>query len=319
MTRFLVVDDSALARQILRDLLQKTFQATVVDAVDGLDAIRRLDEDGPFDLILSDLQMPRMDGLQMLAVVRDRFPRIPIVILTAFGNEEIAVKAIQGGAASYIPKQIVRSRLPDVVRTVLTASTRKKVRERLTRHIVRHEMEFNLANERELISAVVAELQEIGQASGAFEDQHLTQIGVALEEALTNAMIHGNLEISSELRARDDDSYEQMILARQTTEPYCNRRIRVCCRFTCAEVKFVISDEGLGFDVASVPDPRDPENFLKPSGRGMLLIRSFMDYVGHNVLGNEITLIKRSKRSDGSAHSDREQQDHTSEAQPALN
>lgn len=297
MTRFLVVDDSALARQIIGDLLKKTYQGNVVDAVDGMDAIRCLEERGPFDLILSDLQMPRMDGLQMLEVVRDRFPRIPVVILTAFGNEEIAVKAIQGGAASYIPKQIVRSRLPDVVRTVLTASTRRQIRERLTRHIIRHELEFNLANERELVSAVVAELQEIGQASGAFEEPELTQIGVALEEALVNSMIHGNLEISSELRSRDDDSYEQLIKLRQSTAPYCDRRITVTCRFTSSEVRFVVKDEGPGFDVASVPDPRDPENFLKPSGRGMLLIRSFMDDVLHNAAGNEITLVRRSKRA----------------------
>lgn len=200
MPNFLVVDDSVLARQIIGDLMKKSFHGTVVEAADGDDAVRCLEQQGPFDLIVSDLQMPKMDGLALLAIVRERFPRVPFVILTAFGNEEIAVQAIQGGAASYIPKQIVRSRLAGVVRTVLTASTRRQIRDRLTKHIVRHELEFNLSNHGELVSAVVAELQEIGQASGAFEDQQLTQIGVALEESLLNAMVHGNLEISSDLR-----------------------------------------------------------------------------------------------------------------------
>ena len=293
MLRFLVVDDSALARQIIGDLLKKSFDAAIFEASDGVEAVRSLDEQGPFDLILSDLQMPNMDGLALLKVVKDRFPRIPYVILTAFGNEEIAVKAIQSGAASYIPKQIVRSRLQGVVKTVLTASTRRQVREQLTRHIVRHEMEFSLDNRGELISAVVEELQEIGQASGAFQEQQLTQVGVALEETLLNAMIHGNLEISSELRARDDDSYEQMIRVRQQQLPYRNRRIQVSCQFTPNEARFVVVDEGPGFNVASVPDPREPENYLKPSGRGLLLIRSFMDEVYHNDTGNSITLIKR--------------------------
>ena len=295
MTRFLVVDDSMLARQIIGDLLQRSFSGDVVHATDGLDAVRCLEELGPFDLILSDLQMPRLDGLGLLSVVRERFPRNPFVIFTAFGNEEIAVKAIQAGAASYIPKQLVRSRLADVVRTVLTAATRRQVRDRLSRHIVAHELEFCLTNDRKLLSAVVAELQEIGQASGMFEDHQLTRIGVSLEESLLNAMIHGNLEISSELREREDDAYEQLILDRQQLSPYQDRRIYLTARFTPAEVRFVITDEGPGFNIKSVPDPCDPQNFLKPSGRGLLLIRSFMDEAFHNPTGNSITLVKRGK------------------------
>ena len=296
MTRFLVVDDSSLARQIVSDILKKAFNASVVEANDGLEALQCLETKGPFDLILSDLQMPKMDGLTFLSVVRERFPTNPFVILTAFGSEEIAVQAITAGAANYIPKQSVKTRLQDVVRTVLTASTRRKVRDRLTQFIVSHELEFRLRNDRELISAVVAELQEVGQSSGAFDDQELTRIGVALEESLSNAMIHGNLEISSDLRSRDDDAYEQMVLERQNSEPYRSRHIQVSCKFTPAEVRFSIVDEGPGFDLESIPDPRDPQNFLKPSGRGLLLIRSFMDNVYHNSLGNSITLVKRRKQ-----------------------
>jgi anti-sigma regulatory factor (Ser/Thr protein kinase) len=59
-------------------------------------------------------------------------------------------------------------------------------------------------------------------------------------------------------------------------------------------VRNCITDEGRGFNTELVPDPTDPENFLKASGRGLLLIRSFMNEAYHNERGNEITLIKRS-------------------------
>jgi anti-sigma regulatory factor (Ser/Thr protein kinase) len=131
----------------------------------------------------------------------------------------------------------------------------------------------------------------IGEAY--FEEQQLTRVGVALEEALSNAMIHGNLEISSDLRTRDDGAYEEAIRTRQTAPEYRDRRIHVRCRFTPAVARFEIADQGPGFDVSRVPDPNDPANFLKPSGRGLLLIRSFMDEVFHNPTGNHITLIKR--------------------------
>lgn len=296
MSRFLVVDDTALAQQVVGNMLRKTFNATVIYANDGLEAMRCLEKDGPFDLILSDLEMPNLDGLALLAVVVERFPRIPFIAFTAFGNEEIAVKAIQGGAASYLPKKQIVSRLAAVVRTVVTASTRRQLRDRLTQHLVSQELEFCLSNNRELITAVVAELQEIGQASGAFDDLQLTRIGVAVGESLVNAMIHGNLEISSELRERDDDAYEQMIRSRLDDPQYCNRRIHVRCRFTPSEAKFIIQDEGPGFDIATVPDPTKSGNFLKVSGRGLLLIRTFMDETLHDMDGRRITLMKRSTR-----------------------
>lgn len=294
MSKFLVVDDSAVSRRIVGHLLEKSFECTVMYANDGVEAVECLESGGPFDVILSDLRMPRMDGLALLAVVRERFARQPVIILTAYGSEEIASLAIHGGAASYVPKLMVPSRLAHVVQTVLTAGTRRKVRSHLAEHLVCQELEFNLSNERELITAVVAELQEIGQASGAFDEQQLTRIGVALEESLSNAMIHGNLEVSSELRDQDDNAYELMIRARKETPPYRDRRIRIHGRFTPSEARFVIADDGPGFDVSAVPDVMDPENFLKPSGRGLLLIRSFMDEVIHNSRGNAITLIKRS-------------------------
>ena len=59
------------------------------------------------------------------------------------------------------------------------------------------------------------------------------------------------------------------------------------------EVRYTIRDEGPGFDPGTIPDPTDPANIVKASGRGLLLINTFMDEVSHNETGNEITLIKK--------------------------
>ena len=55
----------------------------------------------------------------------------------------------------------------------------------------------------------------------------------------------------------------------------------------------MVRDEGLGFDPSLLPDPTDPANLGKVSGRGLLLIQTFMDHVEHNATGNEITMVKR--------------------------
>jgi anti-sigma regulatory factor (Ser/Thr protein kinase) len=64
-------------------------------------------------------------------------------------------------------------------------------------------------------------------------------------------------------------------------------------RETRTEVTFVIADEGPGFDPSRLPDPTDPAQLERVHGRGLLLIRTFMDEVSHNERGNEITMVKR--------------------------
>ena len=59
------------------------------------------------------------------------------------------------------------------------------------------------------------------------------------------------------------------------------------------EATFLVRDEGLGFDPSTLPDPTDPANLGKVSGRGLLLIQTFMDHVEHNATGNQITMVKR--------------------------
>ena len=76
-------------------------------------------------------------------------------------------------------------------------------------------------------------------------------------------------------------------------ESYRDRRVRVTATFSADEARFVISDEGRGFDVSKLPDPTNPENMARAHGRGVLLIQTFMDAVVYNATGNRVTLIKR--------------------------
>ena len=69
--------------------------------------------------------------------------------------------------------------------------------------------------------------------------------------------------------------------------------MHVLARESHREAVYVIRDEGPGFDPTGLPDPTDPSNLERVSGRGLLLIRTFMDEVHHNKAGNEITMVKR--------------------------
>jgi anti-sigma regulatory factor (Ser/Thr protein kinase) len=70
----------------------------------------------------------------------------------------------------------------------------------------------------------------------------------------------------------------------------------VTARLALEEAVWVIRDKGSGFDPSKLADPTDPENLLKSSGRGLFLIRTFMDEAHHSESGNQITMIKRRGR-----------------------
>ena len=122
---------------------------------------------------------------------------------------------------------------------------------------------------------------------------HLTLINTPDKRHMTNAIIHGNLEVSSKHREGDGEEFYRRIRKRQSQFPYSERTLFVEAVFRLGEARFAIRDEGQGFDPSQVSDPTQRSNLDKPYGRGLFLIRAFMDEVLFNKEGNEITLIKR--------------------------
>jgi anti-sigma regulatory factor (Ser/Thr protein kinase) len=144
-----------------------------------------------------------------------------------------------------------------------------------------------------MISHVVGIMLDFSHRNGLLTEHEQLRAAVALEEALVNAVIHGNLDVPSCLRDLDDGSYERLIDARLQKAPYRSRLVEIVVRYTASEVFFIIRDEGVGFDVSSVPDPTDDTLSIRTHGRGLLLMRTFADKVIYNSSGNQVTLIKR--------------------------
>lgn len=292
MPTVLVVDDSAVDRQLIGGILEKDADLTIEYAVHGADALAKVEQAVP-DLVVTDLVMPEMDGLQLVAAARRLHPLVPVVIVTAKGNEEIAVRALQQGAASYVPKRVLAQDLLEVVHNVLAVSYQQHSQTRLLGCMTRSDYSFVLDNDCSLFGPLVAYLQEGITRAGLCGQADRTRVGVALEEALTNALYRGNLEVSSELREEDDKKYHTLVTQRRQQAPYRDRRIYVEVTLTCQQAVFRIRDEGPGFDPSTLSDPTHPANLEKPGGRGILLMRTFMDEVAYNQAGNEITLVKR--------------------------
>jgi CheY-like chemotaxis protein len=290
--RVLIVDDNAADLKIAGSIVEKQLGQKAVFATNGLQALELVKADPP-SIVLADLQMPEMDGLELVEEMKARFPLIPVVIFTAYGSEEIALKALQAGAASYVPKRIMATDLGGVLEAVLAASEVDLRRHRVLECLVRSEHEFSLANDPTLIPPLVTLLQETLVAMRLCHENGRIRVGVALEEALCNALYHGNLEVSSELRQGSEHQYRALVEQRRRESPYQERVVYLHARLTRDEAVFTIRDEGPGFDPNTLPDPTDPANLERASGRGLLLIRTFMDQVSYNGEGNQITMVKR--------------------------
>ena len=295
MTSLLVVDDSAVDRRFVGGLLEAAPDWAVRFAHNGAEALAAM-EQAHTDLVITDLVMPEMDGLELVGAIRSRYPRVPVILITGEGSGDIAVAALRKGAAGFVPKQELANDLLDSIRNVLAISGDQARHARLIESMERNECLFVIDNDVTLFPALVGFLQESAMQIGLCDETERVRIGIALEEAIANAVYHGNLEIDSSLREIDAGQYEALLEQRRHQSPYCHRRIHVKATLTRTEGLFVIRDEGPGFDPTNLPNPTDPANLEKITGRGVLLMRSFMDDVTYNSKGNEVTLHKRRER-----------------------
>jgi CheY-like chemotaxis protein/anti-sigma regulatory factor (Ser/Thr protein kinase) len=301
MATVLVVDDSATDRHLAGSLLEKRPGLTAVEKRTGLTAVYANDgqealalcQREPPDLVVTDLQMPHLNGLELVEALKSNHPSLPVILMTGQGSEDIAIQALRLGAASYVPKRNLVRDLLETVEEVLAVAQAKRSQQRLTECLVQTSSVFVLDNDLALTTPLIGYQQEVLTHMKLCDANGLIRVAVALREAMANAIIHGNLEVSTQLLESDEKAYHRLLTERRQQKPYQDRRVHVNIMITLQEAVYIIRDEGPGFDFYLVPDPTDPANLERPGGRGLLLIQNFMDEMHHNQEGNEITLVKR--------------------------
>jgi CheY-like chemotaxis protein len=298
MATVLIVDDTAVDRRLAAGLIEESEGIDVIYAEDGEQAVQRIQDSKP-DIVVTDLQMPRMDGLELVNRVRLTDPDIPVILMTSKGSEEIAVQALEQGASSYVPKSVLSTKLRETVEDLLAMKKSGTTYAQLLACQRRVELEFDLNNDPALADALTDLVQQVVEGIRLTDHTGKFRIGVALREALLNAMFRGNLELSFDelqtARERLVTGGESLAERRRHQRPYCDRLVHVTARLTRDEARFVIRDEGPGFDYSLKLEAGERffNSFDATQGRGLLLMRTFMDEISYNAAGNEVTLVKR--------------------------
>lgn len=261
--RILIIDD----HDDLATSLEEVFShiGHEVDIVGDRLAAIRLPDIESYDIVITDLDVESTGPVAQLN--GDGPTCLPKV---AAANADEHIKAFKLCAANFRRDEFDEDELKDLVATVLDF----KIRYVDTAEVVQdlHEnIEFELPSAISLMHIVLEYLMKRVEKLGVIKPEQ-SNLFVALDEAFVNAVKHGNKFDARKL-------------------------VRITAEVSKHEAKFTIEDEGEGFDVNNIPDPLDPTNLFKTSGRGVLFIYNIMDEVRYNDRGNRLTMVKRSDQS----------------------
>ena len=236
----------------------------------------------------------RLQSIDMLTQLIDALANQPVILVSSNGDHTAICDALLSGAATSIPETLDGDTIMETVEQVLEIHQTTRDADTVDGCATSSKLELTLPSQESLVPEVIAKLESATQQMGLFDEMIWMQVAMALDEAILNAMIHGNLEVDSSLREIDDgEAYWEAIRQRREQKPYSERRTVVTLTATRHQAIFEIRDQGPGFDRNSVMDATDPENLEALGGRGLLMIDAFMDEVIYNDAGNQITMIKR--------------------------
>ncbi len=266
--RILIVDGNAELRGVLSDALREQGHEVVATG-DRAEAVGREDLE-EFDLVISDLTEDASGGIEIISELKRKRLFVPIVVSSDEARQYGVVKAFKLGATNYLQRPYDHEELRSIVEKTLGYKLRF-IEDVKVLPFVRERIEFELPSDLSLMNGVLHYLIERASALGVIKPDS-SNLFIALDEAFVNAVKHGNESDPTKL-------------------------VRITADLSVTEARFTIEDEGRGFDVKGIPDPLDPANLFKTSGRGVLLIYNIMDKVEYNERGNRLTMVKYAENS----------------------
>ena len=276
-SRILVVEDDRSVRKMLVDLLSREPSYQIEEAEDGAQALSRVQGAGfDFDVVLTDLMMPVMGGIELIREVSAKAPGLPIVVITAIRDQEGILDCLRSGAWDYITKPFDIRHVRSTVRRALRVSRSKDLRpgEMQVHANLRDWVELSASNDVEYLARFRAFTEVL--LSAKIDRESREDIRLAIEEIGRNAIEWGN----------------QGDRSKKITLSYCLFPDRLVIK---------IEDEGEGFIPEHLDDPSiDPiahihkrrEEGKRVGGYGIYIVKKVMDEVIFSKKGNSVIMTK---------------------------
>lgn len=283
----LIIDDNNDLLEYLKDFFM-IYNYEVILAETGNEGVEKFREYLP-DIVISDMRLPDKNGNIVVKEIKAISKDVPIIIITGFSDKQLILSAMRNGALDLLKKPFKPKDLRYLINKIDTLF--RKIKVKLSSSFVEWEKrELRISNDIYIISPVVNFI--FSNIDYISEDVSFMKNG--LQELLINAVEHGNLNISYEEKQEllEKGDYNRSLREKAELEEYKDKYVTIKLFSTPDYLKIIIEDMGNGFDLSSIPDPENPENFLKESGKGILMALHAYDELEYNDVGNCVTLTK---------------------------
>ena len=293
--RVLIVDDQDILRSLLvKFMVRAGFEP--IEAPNGRKAVELYRISRP-EVVLSDIMMPEMDGLTLLHEIKNVDRDAVVILMTGYGNEDILLEALRGGAVNFFKKPFDFTEIIEVVRSVVRHREEVDTTPFYSPHLVEESKRFEITAADSYVQPIINQIAL--QVAGIVPETEIINLKIGIEEMIKNAAEHGNLGISFEEKnkALETGSFGELLQSKLSLGKNSRKKIVVSSSLDPGGLTVVIRDEGEGFDWRSLPE-LSAETLLRCNGRGIFLTKIYYDEVRYNEAGNEVTLVKRRKPGD---------------------
>lgn len=288
--KILVVDDDDITADLIESILSAAGHE-VRTASDGGEGLAVFDRFAP-DVVITDIQMPRMNGIDLLAAIRKLNSETIVIVATAYGSEEYALKALRARANNYLKKPVDPAQLLTMIRQYALATEARHKERAVAGFITDSTLTMTFGNCLEMVYDIVDYL--IDQAGKRLANADVSMLRLGLAELITNAIEHGNLGITYDMKtkAMSGGGYANFLEQRRADPAFSSRGVSVRARIDGRSCQWTIADDGEGFDWSRLPAEVTPDNLFSMHGRGIMLARLHFDKIEYLGRGNEVRVIK---------------------------
>ena len=292
-----LVDDEKEIVDTLRSQLEH-FGFKCSSFLDANSALESILSDNSFDILITDVKMPGMSGLELVKSVREVNSEIPIVILTGYGDMQLTLDALRSGATDYLSKPYDVKEIKKSIDRIIKQKFRSLKYLETTKYLTQSNIHYSIKAIDVDVVSISSHIADFLHALGYYNLTEKLNFGLALTEALINSNDHGNLELDSSLKESEfegKDEYSRVRKERLENPEYANRKIEIDLVVSSDDARITIKDDGIGFDTSKHTEIDPLDAFLNENnhGRGITLMQLYVDGITYNEKGNQITLIKK--------------------------